>query len=107
MQDHYQITDKEFKKLEKAGIDNEALFYARDAFDPYHKEVPVTKISLMYFIDKHGDFTENQNIMLNKIAMAVFNSLSDDDKIAIMNYLEYVGELEDNLTEEKIDDQDY
>ena len=49
-------------------------------------EAPFGKVQLMFYIDKFGDFLQKKGPVA-LICQAIYDSLSDDDKHAIMNYL--------------------
>lgn len=48
---------------------------------------PVSKVSLMKYIDTFGDFSDVKTAM-DKIAMAVFKCLKAEDQIEILQYTE-------------------
>lgn len=86
MKDHYNINSVEWAKLEQDGITNSILLKSLPKFDVNDTQAEITKIHLMYYIDRHGDFTGKKNVV-EKIAMAVFNSLAPADKVEIIKYL--------------------
>ena len=47
---------------------------------------PFGKVQLMLYIDKFGDFLAKKG-PIARICQSIFDSLSDDDKHAVMNYL--------------------
>ena len=100
MKTHYGLTDSVFSELtEEQGITIMDLLTTLPLFCPYDRDIPVTKISLLYYIDAEGDFTEG-NAKHKKIARAVFQCLSAADQIEVLSYLQY-HEDEPLLTEEQ------
>jgi len=100
MQDHYCLSDDQFYDLKTDAVKMSDLFKcvhlfiqedARKTLDLH----PVSKISLMFYLDRFGDF--NQTKKKNpephkKIARAIFMSLGQSDKREILNYLEYLSQ---------------
>lgn len=87
MQEHFNLTNAQYKFLIDNGVSVKDLFYmARNDFNS--ENACVSKISLLYFIDIHGDFTEVKN---NKdlVANTIFESLDIKDKIEIGEYLNW------------------
>lgn len=92
MKQHYGISAPEWEKLSKE-VDTMALIKAVPEFDPHSHGEPLNKVSLMHYIDKHGDFNEG-NEQHKKIAKAIFGSLDPKDKVEIFNYLDWRTENE-------------
>jgi len=90
MKQHYNLNDVEWNKLERT-VKTMDLLKAIPEFDPNGSEVSITKVSLMYYLDKHGDFSEGNKIH-QKIARAIFGSLDASDKIEIMKYVQWLEE---------------
>ena len=86
MKDHYNINSVEWARLEQEKITSLDLVQALPKFDINESQAEITKIHLMYYIDRHGDFTARKN-KIEKIAFAVFNSLLPADKVEIIKYL--------------------
>lgn len=99
MKEHYGFTQDEFDNLSKE-VKTIDLIKAVPEFDPYNTGEPLTKISLMYYIDNHGDFNEGSEPH-KKIAKALFMSLPPTDKIEIFSYLEYTEAGETHEKERK------
>jgi hypothetical protein len=91
MKTHYNINETEWAKLLAAGVDNLFLVRSLPRFDINDTGCEINKFHLMYFIDKHGDFT-GQKTLIEKVAMAIFNSLSPPDKVEIIHYIPDDGE---------------
>ena len=85
MKQHYGISDAEWPKLSEL-VTTRELFNSIHLFDPNESGAPISKVSLMYYIDKFGDIEGNKKSDI--IARAVFNSLSNKDKIEVMQYLQ-------------------
>lgn len=92
MKQHYGLSDAEWEKLSKE-VDTMGLIKAVPEFDPHNHGEPLNAMSLMYYIDKHGDFNEG-NEQHKKIARAMFGSLDPSDKLEIFSYLEWREENE-------------
>lgn len=86
MKDHYGLDDEAMERLATRKVGVADLYRAVGFFEA--SETQVTKLSLFYYIDNLGDFTEN-NRKTDLIAMEVFNRLPAIDKIEIGNYLEW------------------
>lgn len=92
MRDHYGFTEAQILRLKTSGIGTGELFHAAREFRVWgtHEDTgPLSKVSLMCFIDRHGDFTEQKNT-LHKIAMELFNKLDKQEQKEIIKYVEYV-----------------
>ncbi len=99
MKDHYHINDAEFKKLSKS-VSVMEMLKAIPEFDPYNTQLPITKIGLMLYIDKYGDFRIAFGMLAHRlIAMAIFNSLNISDKIEILSYFEWEEQDEEENEE--------
>jgi len=90
MKEHYNINDVEWKELSLC-VSTMDLIKSVPEFDPHNAGEPLTKVSLMYYIDKHGDFNEGDSVH-NKIAKAIFKSLGAKDKVEIFSYLQWYEE---------------
>ncbi|MBV1928691.1 MAG: hypothetical protein KUG81_04185 [Gammaproteobacteria bacterium] len=91
MQEHYGITDAEFKGLVKSGVTDGDLYRAVKFFDPNGSGVPLGKVSLLYYIDSKGDFNSPPTKLKHKlIAKALFKSLDlkSSEKMMILEYIE-------------------
>lgn len=97
MKDHYGFSDVQLSALQQEGIGTLELFKAAKEFQVGQTDnSPITKISIMAFIDKHGDFSERAN-HLHKIAFACFENLSMKEKKEI---LDYMSDSENDLDED-------
>lgn len=89
MRDHFQFTEQQMDSLSKKGVSIADLFHMVSDFNA--PLAPVSKVSLMHFIDKHGDFT----LLRNKkdiVANQVFENLTIKEKIEIGEYLNWIEE---------------
>lgn len=102
MQQHYNLPDEIFSDLLNSGVTQIDMLNAIPLFVP---EVPgkrqtlslldisaspVSKVSLMFYIDRHGDFTDVPDGKIkphHKIAKAVFKRLSLSEQMEILEYL--------------------
>lgn len=100
MQRHYRLTDQNFNELLERGITEGILLKNVQHFTPEECRVnlldfnlaPVSKISLMFFIDRFGDFTSVKPSSAKPhflIAMAVFKSLDSKDQMDVLEYLNF------------------
>lgn len=97
MKDHYGFSDVQLSALQQEGIGTLELFKAAKEFQVGQTDnSPITKISIMAFIDKHGDFSERKST-LDRIAFACFENLTSKEKKEIMDY---IMESEDALDED-------
>lgn len=92
MKQHYKLSDAEWEKLIES-ITTMDLLKAIPEFDPHGTGAEISKVSLMLYLDRRGDFSEGKEVH-QKIAKAVFNSLDSSDKIAIFEYMEFLEEEE-------------
>ncbi len=91
MQEHYGISDVEFKGLAESGVTTGDLYGAIKFFDPNGSEAPLSKVSLLYYIDSKGDFNAPPIKLKHKlIAKALFKSLDlkTAEKLMILEYIE-------------------
>lgn len=51
-------------------------------------KAPFGKVQLMFYIDKFGDFFQKKGPVA-RVCQAIYDSLSDDDQHAVMEYLMY------------------
>ena len=93
MKQHYNIGDKEWIELSKS-VTTMDLLKSISEFDPSGSEVGITKVSVLHYLDKHGDFNEGDEIH-KKIASAVFSSLEPSDKVDVMKYMQWMEEGDD------------
>lgn len=84
---HYGISQDQFDQLAKKNITLLDLFEGVKEFNASNAQV--SKISLMHYIDKHGDFTERKR-KLDHVACVVFENLPLDEKIEVANYIEWI-----------------
>ena len=92
MQEHFNFTDEQFKKLLGDGVTVTHLFkFARD-WDFSGKELPVTDLHLLYYIDEKGDFNQPPHLPSKKIARAIFNKLTTKEQMYILQYIEWSEE---------------
>ena len=88
---HFSITKKEWKKQKRFQISPSTLFDYLPLFDPFETNNRISAISLMFYIDKRGDFRKKPAHHHRRIALAIFNSLDAENKFEVYNYLEAVG----------------
>lgn len=93
MKQHYGISDTEWEQLTKH-VSTLDMVQAVPLFDPQESGEPITKVSLMHYIDRHGDFNEGKEAH-SKIARAVFNSLPANEKTEIFRYFEILEEMDE------------
>jgi hypothetical protein len=108
MQQHYNLSDEAFQELTQdyqvsLGQMLECIplftFFGevKSLIDFDAKQV--SKVSLLYYIDKHGDFSECEDKLIpihQLIARAVFKSLPTSEQMEVLEYLSYIEEEEDN-----------
>jgi len=46
-------------------------------------------ISIMHYIDEHGDIINNQKTKMDKIIKIIVNNMDKNDQFAIMSYIDY------------------
>lgn len=109
MQQHYNLTDEVYSKLlEKVTmidiLQSVPIFTHVGETNKYSMAdfeftAPVTKVSLMHYIDHKGDFTENSPKIQSHqlIAKAVFECLKTEDQMEIFEYISFItGENEND-----------
>jgi hypothetical protein len=97
MQDHYNFSDREYKKLLKDGVTVKLLYKLAEVFSPFDKYIPPSKISLYFYIDKYGDFTQRKSAR-DKVAYALWDRLGKKDKMEVMKY---IGAAEEDFEEDE------
>jgi len=95
MREHYQINDKAWSELQKHKISLPDLFRCVKLFDPNESNSEITKVNLMYYVDKKGDFNNPPLLPHKRIAKAVFDSLDTKEKLEIMEYIDYLENGDD------------
>lgn len=99
MIDHYGLTEKQWDWLQKQGTTVADLFHGVSEFCA--QEAPLSKISLLHYADRHGDFLETMKpSKLDFVAQKVFENMSIPDQIEIGSYLEYLENGDDEEDEE-------
>jgi hypothetical protein len=93
---HYNINDEQKNILISKNITDIDLLNCLKVFDPNETNCELNKTCLMYYMDERGDFQEDNLTKPGLIANAVYESLSDQDKIEIFMYLEFIEENEIN-----------
>lgn len=89
MKEHYNLTDEQLEKLASIGIGISSLFHMAKEFSAGQTDLaPVSKISILIYIDKHGDFTELKSDS-DKVAFEVFQNLNPFDKRDVLKYIEH------------------
>lgn len=91
MREHYGFTDAEYNGLVSDGVTETDLFRCVSLFDPNGSGEALTKVSLLYYIDKKGDFRAPPVRLKHKlIAKAFFKSLDikTAEKLMIFEYIE-------------------
>lgn len=87
MKDHYGFSDSQMAILAKANIGISELFHAVKHFQVGQTDQsPISKVSLLRFIDTHGDFTEREN-SLQLIAYSCFQNLTPKEQKEVMGYI--------------------
>jgi hypothetical protein len=105
MKQHYNLSDAEYDKLVEAGITDLDLVKAIPEFDKTKSGSEITKVSLLYYIDAHGDFNVSST-KNNLIAKAIFHSLSPSDRMDILNYFMDYEDMDDEDDEDEDEDED-
>lgn len=59
-------------------------------FDPCKNQLPFNQLSLLYYVDKKGDFTEGRDVF-DQVAMEIFKTLDKREKQTVMSYLKWNG----------------
>lgn len=88
MKEHYNISDSEFKKLLSTGVTQLDLLKSVKFFDPHGSQAPLTKVSLMYYVDQFGDINSPPFPVHKRIARAMLNSLPNKEKMEIFEYMD-------------------
>lgn len=84
--EHYNISLSSYNDLIKSGVKAVDFIHYLSLFDPNNTQVPLTKISLLYYIDSNGSFDEKPFNCHKKIAKAIFDNLSRNEQIEVMHY---------------------
>jgi hypothetical protein len=97
MQSHYGFTDEQYSALLKSGVTVRDLFDAIKFFDPNGTELPLSKISLLYYIDAKGDFREKPSFAHRRIARAFLDRLElpTREKLQIFAYIDFIAGEDD------------
>jgi hypothetical protein len=98
MQTHYGFTDQQIKTLAKSGVGVKELYSVVKLFDPDETGEPISQINLYYYIDTKGNFNDPPANSHKKIALEIFNNLSNREK---MNVLKYLEDLDNNFEDEE------
>lgn len=107
MQTHYNLPDSVFSELtEKNSITTMDFLTALKWFCPHDREVQISKISLLFYIDAKGDFTDG-NEKHKKIARAIFSCLSGSEKVEVLGYLQWHEDQISNAEENDDGDKDH
>ena len=89
---HYNITDEVYQDLLVVkGIKPIDFLNYLKLFDPELTHKPLSKVSLMYYVDQIGNFDEPPITPDKQIARAVFDSLNTQDKFEIISYIQYIN----------------
>lgn len=88
MKDHFNLSDKAYKQLLKEKVTIKDFFKTAKLFDPENVGAGATKVGLLYYIDKKGDFNQPPKFSHKRIALAVFESLNIKDQIMVAEYIE-------------------
>lgn len=93
LKEHYNINDEQWTKLTSSGrVTVSDLFKSVDLFNARH--APVSKVSLCYYVDNRGgNFIESPRSKQDRIAQAVWNSMSFQDKLEVAEYANWDMEL--------------
>lgn len=86
MQEHYNFSDEEYKALLNEGVTVKLLYHLAEVFSPFDKYIPPSKISLYFYIDMYGDFTERKS-KRDKVAYALWDRLDNKDKVEVLSYI--------------------
>ena len=105
MKQHYNLNDVEWNKLAEAGITTLDLLRAVPEFairPGVEEHGGCSCIGIMYFLDRHGDFTDQEKKDVKfKIARGVFASMDGADKMAIIRYLDWMENGDEEETGEE------
>lgn len=55
------------------------------------EQAPVSKVSLLYVVDSHGDFTQQENLT-HRLAHQFFLTLDSKDKFEVLQYIQDMTE---------------
>lgn len=92
MKEHYGFSDTQLSELKTIGIGLSELFKLTKEFQAGQPDLsPITKISLMLYVDRHGDFSELKSKQ-DHVAMMVFKNLSEKEKLEIIQYISDVSD---------------
>jgi hypothetical protein len=80
MNEHFQINDEEWAKLQAKGWDVRKLYYIMGQFGKAGG-----LLGLLYHIDSEGTIEHD-------VASAMFNSLNNKEKLQVLEYLERAKE---------------
>ncbi len=105
MQQHYNLSDEIFQDLKESNVSTMDMLQAIPIFTPHgttnkslvdFDAAQVTKVSLMYYIDFKGDFTQSveKPPAHQLIAKAVFKSLALEDQMEVLEYISFIDEEE-------------
>lgn len=89
---HYHLTDEVYHRLLliKGIKPIDFLTYIK-LFDPELTYKPLSKVSLMYYVDHIGNFDEPPITPDKQIARAVFDSLDTRDKFEVISYIQHIN----------------
>lgn len=89
MQDHFGLTDQQMAELASKNITIADMYHAVPLFKA--QIANVSMVSLMYYIDTHGDFTEREvPSKIDIIANMVLTNLPVLQQIAVAEYIEVI-----------------
>lgn len=88
IKDHYDFSDSEYNALLSDGVSIENLFKAMKFFDTLGTKKPITYVNLFYYVDLKGDFNKKPPFPHRKIALALFEKLSIQQKLSVAEYIE-------------------
>jgi len=94
MQEHFNFTDEEFKKLQDEKVTILQLFEFATDFDISGEKIKVGFMNLFYYIDEKGDFFKKPDFPKKLICRAIFEKLETNQKMAILEYIEAKNEKE-------------
>ncbi len=94
MKQHYSLNDVEYEKLIKK-VSMLQLIELVPVFSPTSS--PVSKVSLMLIADRFGNFLENESQPACIVATAVWNCMDADEKVELMNYMNYEQDEDDEF----------
>lgn len=101
MKDHYQLTSVAYSSLLNDGVDKVDMFKSIPLFDPNKTEAPISKVGVLYYLDKKGDFNKGPRYPHKKIAKALFEAMNPKDQFEVLSYLDWMeGPDEDEFDEE-------